>query len=89
MHTPLDVHETADSQPDQPEAVGLGVRWIDQFEPFQCSTKGRGSRADGSTDWPTAMQLRVDVHDTPNSSVSPECGGRGAGWIDQPAAAAG
>jgi hypothetical protein len=56
MHAPVDVHDTPESPPDQSEDGCNGVRWIDQFEPFQCSTKGIGSSVDGMTDWPTAMQ---------------------------------
>ncbi|HEY1520951.1 MAG TPA: hypothetical protein VGF91_31290 [Solirubrobacteraceae bacterium] len=88
MHALLEAHDTAESQPDQPAVVDIGVCSVDQIEPFQRSTSGSGSLVAGTSRQPTATQSRVDVHDTPLSSVSPEFGGFGTGWIDQPAAAA-
>ena len=87
-HALLEAHDTAESHPDQPAVVDIGVCWVDHVEPFQRSTNGTGSFVAGTSRQPTATQARVDVHDTPLSSVSPEFGGLGTGSIDQPAAAA-
>ena len=78
MHALLEVHDTAESHADQPEAVGIGVLTIDHLEPFQCSTSGIGSRLVARSQEPTAVQSRVDTHDTPRRSVSSACTGRGA-----------
>jgi hypothetical protein len=88
MHAPLEVHDTPDSQPDQPDAVGIGVGWTDQVDPFQSSTNGTVAPVSPTVDSPTATHSRRDVHETPNSLLSLERAGPAAGCIDQPAAAA-
>ena len=80
------MHDTPESHPVQ-LGSGIGVRWLDHVEPFQPSTNGIISPVDRRKDWPTATQLLAEVHDTPLSELS-ECAGFGAGWIDQPVAAA-
>lgn len=76
-HALLEAHDTAESHPDHPRTVGVGVRSVAHVDPFQCSINGTGSSVTGKSRNPTATQSLVDIHDTPLSSVSLECAGFG------------
>jgi hypothetical protein len=89
-----DAHDTADRLLFLAPA-GLGVGWIDQLAPSQCSTKDRDGPLGGSTgDWegplgglllpvpltqPTAVQEFGDAQDTAINWPIKP----GVGWIDQ------
>jgi hypothetical protein len=78
--SPTAVHAVTDEQStvsNSPPPLGVGVGTIDQLEPFHRSAS---VVPPVSTD-PTAMQKRVDGHDTPESV--PLLGPR-RGWIRHP-----
>jgi hypothetical protein len=48
--------------------MGLGVLWIDQATPFQCSANGSETNPMVN---PTAVQVVAETHDTPESPLCP------------------
>jgi hypothetical protein len=78
LEAPTAVHDTAEAQatPNRaPPAEGLGVAWIRQRVPFQCSAKVPEFEA------PTAVQAEAEEQETPNK-IPPREEGLGVGWMD-------
>jgi hypothetical protein len=80
VHAVADRHETPSKEACMPGA-GLGVGWIDQWVPFQCSASGTSSDEFVAAA-PTAVQEVADEHETADRELSP-APGLGVGWIDQ------
>jgi hypothetical protein len=74
----FDVHDTA-SRTLPCDPGGLGLRWIAHLLPFQRSTSVAVPYSPPATaESPTAVQARLDVHDTP-LRVTPRGEPRGVG----------
>src|SRR5580704_9549311 len=63
-------------------SLALGVDWISQVEPFQCSARVNVCPAPLWKD-PTALHAIGDVHATPLSTLSVAPLGLGVDWISQ------
>jgi hypothetical protein len=61
--------------------AGLGVGWIAQVLPFQCSASV--TRAPAAPEEPIAVQFVEVVHDTPDKLLFWAPAGLGGGWIVQ------
>src|SRR2546423_7036298 len=81
MQNRLDVHDTparlfSVGAPRFGFGLGLGICWIDQRRPFQCSANAEVSPRLTNKN-PTATQNLLDVHDTPASAAVKAVGGVG------------
>ena len=89
MERPMAVQAVADEQDTPPKLLdvapaGLGMDWIDQRVPFQCSASvGPAGPAVLVLAPPTAVQALADVHDTPLKLLKAAPAGLGVDWIDQ------
>jgi hypothetical protein len=81
VHAAVDVHDTALSRL-LVAPVGLGVGWIAQLAPFQCSANVTRWPA-LSTKSPMAMQAVLDAHDTPWKVLCVAPAGWGMVWSAQ------
>jgi hypothetical protein len=74
------VHDTPFKSAVAPARLGVG--WISQLTPFQCSANV--TWAPLLVEWiPTAVQSRAAVHETPNKRLKLAPAGAGVGWISQ------
>src|SRR5271155_297329 len=62
--------------------AGLGVRWMRQCLPFQCSASVT-SVSPSLPALPTAVHEVADQHDTPNRVLPGSLAGLGVGWTLQ------
>jgi hypothetical protein len=81
MQAVLEVHDTCASPLDVAPG-GPGMFWIDQLDPFHRSTSIRPSLS-LFVEYPTAMQLVLEVQDTPLRLLKTAPGALAIDWLDQ------
>ena len=62
--------------------AGLGVAWMDQAVPFQCSASVPW-RPPLLKEYPVAVHALAEVHDTPLRALALAPAGLGVAWMDQ------
>src|SRR5262249_57470825 len=75
-------HDTGGGPGPGGAAAGLGTGWIRQRVPSQRSARG-SSRWPLLKNWPTAVQVRGDGQETPESPAETVPAGTGDRWIRQ------
>jgi hypothetical protein len=81
VQLPAAGHATANSRLDG-DPAGLGVGWMRQTRPFQCSARVRCA-PDLVTNCPTPVHAELDGHDTPLSALAAAPAGFGVDWTAQ------